>query len=154
MKEKLYLAYGSNLNVRQMLTRCPNAILFGIAEINDYELLFKGSKTGAYLTIERRKGSSVPVGVWAVTECDIRALDRYEGFPAFYYKKVFRRQIWGKDGENLGVRECFAYIMHEDREIGIPSSIYVNTCREGYKHFGFDTDSLMDAIKRSKEAVL
>lgn len=151
MKEKLYLAYGSNLNVRQMLTRCPNAVLFGTAEIKDYELLFKGSKTGAYLTIERRKGSSVPVGVWAVTERDIRALDRYEGFPTFYYKKVFRRQIWGNDGEDLGVRECFAYIMHEDRKVGIPSPTYVSTCREGYKNFGFDTDILMDAVKRHYE---
>lgn len=154
MKTKLYLAYGSNLNVCQMLARCPNAALFGTAEIKNYELLFKGSKTGAYLTIERRKGSCVPVGVWAVTEHDILALDRYEGFPAFYYKKVFKRQMWGKGGENLGVRECFAYIMHEDRKIGIPSPMYVNTCREGYNDFGFDTDILMDAIKRSKDVTL
>lgn len=101
MKEKLYLAYGSNLNIVQMIIRCPDAKFYGTAEIKDYELLFKGSKTGAYLTIERRKGSNVPVGVWAVTERDINALDRYEGFPAFYYKKEFRQQIWGRDGEDL-----------------------------------------------------
>lgn len=154
MKEKLYLAYGSNLNIVQMIIRCPDAKFYGTAEIKDYELLFKGSKTGAYLTIERRKGSNVPVGVWAVTERDISALDRYEGFPAFYYKKEFRQQIWGKDGEDLGVHDCFAYIMREDRRIGIPSSVYINTCREGYKDFGFDINVLMDAVKRSEEATL
>lgn len=154
MKEKLYLAYGSNLNIVQMIIRCPDAKFYGTAEINDYELLFKGSKTGAYLTIERRKGSNVPVGVWAVTERDINALDRYEGFPAFYYKKEFRQQIWGRDSEDLGVRDCFAYIMHEDRRIGIPSPVYINTCREGYKDFGFDINILMDAVMRSKEATL
>jgi hypothetical protein len=154
MKEKLYLAYGSNLNIVQMIIRCPDAKFYGTAEIKDYELLFKGSKTGAYLTIERRKGSNVPVGVWAVTERDISALDRYEGFPAFYYKKEFRQQIWGKDGEDLGVHDCFAYIMREDRRIGIPSSVYINTCREGYKDFGFDINILMDAVMRSKEATL
>ena len=154
MKEKLYLAYGSNLNIVQMIIRCPDAKFYGTAEIKDYELLFKGSKTGAYLTIERRKGSNVPVGVWAVTERDISALDRYEGFPAFYYKKEFRQQIWGKDGEDLGVHDCFAYIMREDRRIGIPSSVYINTCREGYKDFGFDINILMDAVMRSKEAAL
>ena len=131
-----------------------NAKFYGTAEIKDYELLFKGSKTGAYLTIERRKGSNVPVGVWAVTERDINALDRYEGFPAFYYKKEFRQQIWGRDSEDLGVRDCFAYIMHEDRRIGIPSPVYINTCREGYKDFGFDINILMDAVMRSKEAAL
>ena len=154
MKEKLYLAYGSNLNIVQMIIRCPDAKFYGTAEIKDYELLFKGSKTGAYLTIERRKGSNVPVGVWAVTERDISALDRYEGFPAFYYKKEFRQQIWGKDGEDLGVHDCFAYIMREDRRIGIPSSVYINTCREGYKDFGFDINILMAAVKRSEEATL
>ena len=154
MKEKLYLAYGSNLNIVQMIIRCPDAKFYGTTKIKDYELLFKGSKTGAYLTIERRKGSSVPVGVWAVTERDICALDRYEGFPAFYYKKEFRQQICGKDGEDLGVHDCFAYIMHENRRIGIPSPVYINTCREGYKDFGFDINILMDAVKRSKEAAL
>lgn len=154
MKEKLYLAYGSNLNIVQMIIRCPDAKFYGTAEIKDYELLFKGSKTGAYLTIERRKGSNVPVGVWAVTERDINALDRYEGFPAFYYKKEFRQQIRGRDSEDLGVRDCFAYIMHEDRRIGIPSPVYINTCREGYKDFGFDINILMDAVMRSKEAAL
>ncbi len=154
MKTKLYLAYGSNLNIVQMIMRCPDAKYYGTTEIKDYELLFKGSKTGAYLTIERRKGSSVPVGVWAVTARDIRALDRYEGFPTFYYKKTFRRQIWGVNGENLGVRECFAYIMHEDRKIGIPTKAYIDTCKQGYEDFGFDEDILMKALGRSKEAVL
>ena len=154
MEKRYYIAYGSNLNIVQMIIRCPDAKFYGTTEIKDYELLFKGSKTGAYLTIERRKGSSVPVGVWAVTERDISALDRYEGFPAFYYKKEFRQQIWGRDGEDLGVQDCFAYIMHEDRRIGIPSPVYINTCREGYKDFGFDINILMDAVKRSKEAAL
>ena len=64
--KQYYLAYGSNLNVAQMRLRCPNAKPIGTAEIKDYELLFKGSKTGSYLTIEKKKGSTVPVGVWEV----------------------------------------------------------------------------------------
>ena len=61
-----YLAYGSNLNVRQMKLRCPTARVVGTAEIKDYELLFKGSQTGSYLTIEPKKGGIVPVAVWEV----------------------------------------------------------------------------------------
>ena len=53
--KKYYLAYGSNLNVQQMRYRCPDATIFGTAEIPDYQLLFKGSMTGSYLTIEKRK---------------------------------------------------------------------------------------------------
>ena len=47
-KKLYYLAYGSNLNVRQMRYRCPGAKPIGISVIPDYELLYKGSKTGAY----------------------------------------------------------------------------------------------------------
>ena len=58
----------------------------------DYELLFKGSKTGSYLTIEKKEGSTVPVVIWEVTESDEKSLDRYEGYPIFYYKKEMKLQ--------------------------------------------------------------
>ena len=44
-KEKLYIAYGSNLNLGQMKYRCPTAKVAGTSEIKDYKLLFRGSKT-------------------------------------------------------------------------------------------------------------
>ena len=79
MEKKYYLAYGSNLNIRQMRYRCPGAVPIGTAVIPDYELLYKGSKTGAYLTIEPKKNSIVPVAVWEVTADDEKRLDAYEG---------------------------------------------------------------------------
>lgn len=84
---KYYLAYGSNLNVRQMIHRCPGAKPVGTMVLEGYELLFKGSKTGSYLTIEKKQGGKVPVGIWQVSEQHEKALDRYEGVPVFYYKK-------------------------------------------------------------------
>ena len=76
--KKFYLAYGSNLNVKQMQFRCPDARIVGTAEIPNYQLLFKGSKTGSYLTIEPKQGCTVPAVVWSVSERDELALDRYE----------------------------------------------------------------------------
>lgn len=75
--KKFYLAYGSNLNVKQMQFRCPDARIVGTAEIPNYQLLFKGSKTGSYLTIEPKQGCTVPAAVWSVSERDELALDRY-----------------------------------------------------------------------------
>lgn len=80
MDKRYYIAYGSNLNVRQMRMRCPSARIIGTADLKNYELLFKGSKTGAYLTVEKKPGGTVPVAVWEVTAQDEKALDRYEGF--------------------------------------------------------------------------
>ena len=61
--KKFYLAYGSNLNMKQMQFRCPDARIVGTAEIPNYQLLFKGSKTGSYLTIEPKQGCTVPAAV-------------------------------------------------------------------------------------------
>ena len=139
-----YIAYGSNLNVEQMGYRCPSARIVGTAVIKDYRLLFKGSKTGSYLTIEKAVGQEVPVGIWHISKADEEALDRYEGFPAFYYKKQFTLDC--SDGKR---HKCMAYIMHEDRRIGIPSEWYVHVCRNGYFAFGFDQKYLIDALKYS-----
>lgn len=135
-----YLAYGSNLNIEQMGYRCPDAVPVTTAVIQDYRLMYKGSKSGAYLTIESEVGSSVPVAVWRVTEADRRSLDAYEGYPAFYYRKEIKVKC--ADGR---FRNCFVYIMHEDRRLAIPSDWYVATCRQGYNDFGLDQKVLDDA---------
>ena len=38
-------------------------------------------------------------------------------------------------------RRVFVYIMHEDRPLGLPSRSYMETCRQGYRSFGFDEGS-------------
>jgi hypothetical protein len=149
MSKRYYLAYGSNLNVSQMLTRCPDSRIIGTSVIEGYRLLFKGSKTGSYLTIEPAEGYSVPVGVWEVSERDERNLDRYEGFPDFYYKKELKLPIKGIRTSKIRVRDAFVYIMHEDRRLGIPSGYYVRTCLMGYKYFGFDQEVLEEALTHS-----
>ncbi len=70
MAKRFYIAYGSNLNLPQMRGRCPGATIVGTSVIEDYRLLFKGSKTGSYLTIEPCEGGRVPVAVWEVTAAD------------------------------------------------------------------------------------
>ena len=151
MKKRYYIAYGSNLNIRQMRMRCPSARIIGTSEIPDYELLFKGSKTGSYLTIEPKKGSRVPVAAWEVSAEDEQALDRYEGFPTFYYKKEMLLPIKGIRSGKIRRRNTFVYIMHEDRVLGVPSNFYMQTCLSGYKSFGFDPKFLHEAYDRSRE---
>lgn len=141
---KYYLAYGSNLNKRQMQMRCPGALPVGHFMMKGYRLVFKGSKTGSYLTIEKDENSSVPIGVWEVTKGHEAALDRYEGYPTFYYKM---EGYLAKMPKN----KAFIYIMHEDRPYGIPSNSYLEVCQEGYKDFGFDESYLFKALEDSKE---
>lgn len=81
-RKKYYIAYGSNLSVEQMVCRYPDVKVIGTAVIEDYALLFKGCAT-----IEQREGKKVPVLIWEISPSDEKNLDRYEGYPNFYYKK-------------------------------------------------------------------
>ena len=46
---------------------------------------------------------------------------------------------------------AFAYIMHEDRPMGIPSDYYMCTCMEGYDTFRFDKRVLAAAYEKCRE---
>lgn len=148
---KYYLAYGSNLNIAQMKRRCPTAIPVGTAFIKDYRLMFKGSKSGSYLTIEKAEGYKVPVGVWKIEDSDERSLDIYEGYPTFYYKEEFEIEFISIKRKLKHQAKALVYIMDEKRVLGLPSQNYVLTCLEGYKSFGFDAQYLKEALKYTME---
>ncbi len=112
---------------------------------------FQGSKSGSYLTIEKKENGIVPVVIWDVSESDEKALDRYEGYPTFYYKKDIKVQYKGIRTGNRRTVTAFAYIMHEERQIGVPSLFYLNTCLDGYDTFYFDKQILLNAYHKSKE---
>ena len=150
-EKRYYIAYGSNLNVPQMRMRCPGAKVLGTAILKGWELLFKGSKTGSYLTIEKCEGGSVPVVIWEVTESDEKALDRYEGFPSFYYKQDIRLKYRGICTGRRRTVDAFAYIMHEERPIGVPSISYMRTCLAGYDTFYFNRNVLLSAYYKCRE---
>ena len=88
MKNKLYIAYGSNLNLPQMAHRCPSAKVVGASEIKNYALVFRGGRSGAVATIEPCEGSSVPVLLWKITPKDEAALDVYEEEGEVFYEDL------------------------------------------------------------------
>lgn len=119
MGKRLYVAYGSNLNLRQMKYRCPTARLYGTGTINDYELQFKGMPGSGFATIAPKEGSSVPVAVWDIKPHDERSLDRYEGYPSHYFKQDVPVQLEGGDEVTAMV-----YIMDLKMQFAAPSSHY------------------------------
>lgn len=146
-KDRLYIAYGSNLNLEQMKHRCPTAEVVGAAELKNWRLWFRGGTHSAVATIERERRFMVPVLIWRIQPRDERALDRYEGFPFLYRKETLRLTVNGR-------RVCaMVYIMNEaEHPYGTPSAGYLNTIHEGYKSANFDTGVLYDAVNYSKEA--
>ena len=142
---KLYLAYGSNLNLEMMKSRCPNANMVGHTLLKDYRLVYKGyDKYNAYLTIEPCEGKIVPLGIFNVSLSDRFKLDIYEGYPSLYHieKKVITRNGLESKG--------FIYVMNNGYDYNIPSEDYILECYKGYKDFGFDIDILKEALEYTK----
>ena len=95
MEKRYYIAYGSNLNIPQMRMRCPEARIIGTSVIEGYRLLFKGSKTGSYLTIEPQEGASVPVAAWEVSAENEASLDVVRQIKRRYIRHIKTRLIRG-----------------------------------------------------------
>ena len=148
-KKRYYLAYGSNLKKAQMKERCSEARFVGTTEVPDYELLFKQSKTGYYLTIEPAKGKLVPVAVWETTDKDEKCLDVYEGFPEQYGKSEMKVSVQRSDNGLTETLTVYVYTLPKEREIGSPTAEYIERCRQGYRDFGFSEKYLDEAIEKS-----
>ena len=124
--EKLYIAYGSNLNLSQMAVRCPSATIYAKGILNNWELVYRGSKTNSHATIIKNQGAIVPVLVWKIQPQDEYRLDLYEGYPNYYFKKNIMVSISGKR------KKAMVYIMNENQLPGRPSHQYIKTILHGY----------------------
>lgn len=150
MADKLYFAYGSNINLEQMAHRCPDATVVGPVVLEDHELLFRGNTKGnGVATIAPKEGGRVHGLLWEITPGCERSLDRYEGYPRFYDK----RTVTVRDG--LG-RELpvMAYVMDERfREPMLPTTDYYNGVLEGYRCCGLPVTALKKAWDHVVEEV-
>lgn len=146
--KKLYAAYGSNLNLRQMAVRCPDATVVGTAELKDYELVFRGGSGFGVATVEPREGGSVPILLWEISARDEKNLDRYEGWPTFYGKQTLGFEV---EGQTI---PAMVYIMTPGYEAAPPSEIYYETIVEGYANNGLDLAVLDRALERTTELAM
>lgn len=142
---KRYIAYGSNLNLSQMMRRCPTAKVVGKGEIKDHELLFRGASRGGVATVEPKAGSSVPVLIWDIGPEDEKNLDIYEGYPRLYKKADLEVQT------EEGCESIMAYVMNGGHAIGTPSTGYLDTIAQGYLEAGFDVGFLLDSVEHCRE---
>lgn len=149
-EQKLYFAYGSNINLDQMAYRCPAAQVVGPVTLENYELLFRGNTNGnGVATIAPRDGHTVHGLLWEITPACERSLDRYEGYPHLYRKDP----VTVRDGEGREYT-VMAYVMTElCREPAIPSNYYYDGILEGYRQNGLPAAELKKAWEHCVEEV-
>ena len=142
--EELYFAYGSNLNLGQMIVRCPMAQVMSRAALDGYELAFRRG----VLTILPKEGGRVEGLLWKINARDERALDRYEGYPHLYTKELLTVQT------DSGRQNVVAYIMTAPccKQVQPPSAAYLKTVLDGYRLAGFDPTAVLQAAAYARQA--
>lgn len=145
-ERKIYIAYGSNMNIEQMANRCPTAMRVGTAELKNYMLTFRGGHDSAVATVEPKPGGSVPVVLWSITPADEAALDRYEGWPWLYRKERAAVTCNGKPLYGM------IYIMNNGHPYGKPGPYYYSIILDGYIANGIPVDFLRDAVDAVHDA--
>ena len=122
---RIYGAYGSNLNLGQMSWRCPDAKPFKTGFVNGYKLTFR---RGGYANIEPADGCKVPVLLWEISKTDETSLNRYEGYPKFYIKV----DLPVETGDGTVMAMFYVMADRYTTQAVQPTDAYLHTLHEGY----------------------
>jgi len=126
-----YFAYGSNLDRKQILERCPDSKPGFVATLPNYKLVFLGWSRqwrGGEASIRSFRGEKVHGVVYEISDRDLRRLDNYEGYPRSANR--FNVTVYDEDGEPTQV---FTYIKTGQLEETKPSPEYLSLIQQGYK---------------------
>ena len=126
-----YFAYGSNLNKKQMLERCPDSKPRFVATLRNYKLVFVGWSRqwrGGVASIKPFRGERVLGALYELSDRDLRRLDSYEGYPGSYNR--LKVTVFDEDGESV---EAITYIKSEQAEEIQPSKEYLFLVQQGYR---------------------
>ena len=127
-----YFAYGMNTNLDEMAARCPGAVCLGPAWINDYALVFR-----YFADIEPSAGGWCDGVLWEITDDNLTALDRLEGYPWHYTR--FTVVVHTDRGSDTAL----VYQMTDQSYEQPPSGHYYNMVAEGYVQNSVPTDQLI-----------
>lgn len=132
-----YFAYGSNLNFEGMAGRCADAVPAGTATLEGWALTFRG-----VADIERAAGKLTHGALWGISDRDLERLDRYEGYPSLYRRRLVSVRV----GER--VVGALTYVMDDDYR-GLPSPYYYETIERGYEQWDLPHFALEEAAVRA-----
>lgn len=119
-----YFAYGSNLCVRQMTQRCPDAVDPRPAVLGDHDWLINQRGVA---TVEPFDGNLVHGVVWHISDHDLATLDSAEGVPRRYRRD--RLTVHTADGPS----PAWVYIDHRVNP-GAPRPGYLERIIDGAIH--------------------
>jgi gamma-glutamylcyclotransferase (GGCT)/AIG2-like uncharacterized protein YtfP len=122
----LHFAYGSNMNVEMMRTRCRDARPLGVATLRDWRFLINRD---GYATVMPHAGRAVHGVLWQVSSRDLASLNAYEGVETGLYGRHMLPVA--RDGRPV---VALVYIARRRRP-GRPRPGYLQTVVEAARHW-------------------
>jgi len=139
--QRRYFAYGSNLSLEGMASRCPDSEPVGRATLEGWTLTFNG-----VADIERREGARTHGVLWRISDRDLERLDSYEGYPRLYRRELVSVQT--EQGEVVAV----TYVMNDDY-VGLPSPSYYEIIKRGYDQWNLPVAAVDLAVATVKDSL-
>ena len=136
---KIYLAYGSDINTTHMEQHCLDAEPIGTTELHGYALCFRGDDGRAAATLEQSEGS-VPALLWEISPDDEQELDHCAN-EDYAFRKETATVV--HNGTPIDV---FFYVIDAAHDFGAPSYSHYSTIEDGYSEAGFNTDTLRKSL--------
>jgi len=137
----VYFAYGANLNLDGMNTRCPGNKPICKAVLKDYRFMFK-----SVADIEEAVNHSVHGALYEITKEHLRSLDRFEGYPRLYIRKTV--PVITEDGREV---QAVVYQMTDRNQYSRPSQGYLLTILTGCQQWRLPMKYIQYIVTRAKE---
>jgi gamma-glutamylcyclotransferase (GGCT)/AIG2-like uncharacterized protein YtfP len=145
MKKVIVFAYGSNLNRKQMRSRCASAQVEARAVLPNHALAFGGFSHrwgGAVASVIPEPGARVEGLLYGIQPAELAVLDRYEGSP-FAYERL-TKLVTDEHGRR---RRAQVYVQPADTfEPWLPQLGYFRVLLRAYGRLGFDVEPLATAV--------
>jgi gamma-glutamylcyclotransferase (GGCT)/AIG2-like uncharacterized protein YtfP len=138
----LYFAYGSNMNFKQMETRCPGAIFVCQARVNNWSYFINGN---GYAGIEENLNSYTLGCVWKLGDNHLKSLDEYEAVKEGYYDRTTIQASLVPTGVK---NETIVYLSN-NRKYGKPARHYQKEVLEGARQVGLPENYIQMLLKWS-----
>ncbi len=126
-----YFAYDTNIDRKQMTTRCPDAKPKYSAILPNYKLIFAGwsrQLKSSVATIKRQTNQKVLGGIYEISPADMKRLDRYVGYPDIFNR--IKVSVWADSDTPL---EAETYILINQTQETPPSKEYLAIIQKGFK---------------------
>jgi len=139
-KEYYYFAYGANLNLEGMQNRCPGYRKVEAALLHNYKLVFRG-----VADVIPAAGDAVMGAVYLLNKEHFAALDRFEGYPHLYIRKVV--EVETLSGKKL---QAVVYIMTKKSHPRPPSDHYLSTIIKGLQQWHLSESYQYELIEQAE----